>query len=76
MFPVKPEPVEVPEAEQQPEQPHVEPDLPEAEMDTATRLGVAQDLLRAATRKAIQDPDFRRIFESEDTVAEKWPVEI
>lgn len=45
-------------------------------MDTATRIGVAQDLLRAATRKAIQDPDFRRIFQSEDTVAEKWPVEI
>jgi hypothetical protein len=75
MFPVKLESAEEAEGER-PEQPHAEPELPEAEMDTATRLALAQDLLRAATRKAIQDPEFRRIFESEETVAEKWPVDI
>jgi hypothetical protein len=75
MIPVEPEAAEGADAEQ-PEQPHGEPELPEAEMDTATRLALAQDLLRAATRKAIQDPVFRRIFESPETVAKKWPVEI
>jgi hypothetical protein len=75
MFPVKLERAEGAEAEQ-PEPPHAEPELQEAEMDTANRLGLAQDLLRAATRKAIQDSAFRRIFESNETVAEKWPVEV
>jgi hypothetical protein len=75
MFPVKPGRAEDAEAEH-PEQPHAEPELPEAELDTATRLGLAQDLLRAATRKALQDAEFQRIFESNETVAEKWPVEV
>ena len=44
-------------------------------MDTAARLGIAQNLLRAATRKAIQDSDFRQVFQSDDTVAAKWPVQ-
>jgi hypothetical protein len=56
--------------------PHGEPELPEAEEDVAAPLALAQDLLRAATRKAIQDPVFRQVFGSEDTVHAQWPVDI
>jgi len=31
--------------------------------------------LRAATRRAIQDPAFRQIFDSPQTVAATWPVQ-
>jgi hypothetical protein len=75
MFRVRPEP-EQPAEDEEPEQPRGEPEPPEAEVDVAAPLAVAQDVLRAATRKAIQDPAFRQIFESEQTVATKWPVEI
>jgi hypothetical protein len=59
-----------------PEQPHGEPEPPEAEPDVAAPLALAQDLLRATTRRAIQDPAFRQIFESDDTVRAKWPVNL
>lgn len=59
-----------------PEHPHGEPEPPEAEVDVAAPLALGQDLLRAATRKAIHDQAFRRIFESEDTVRAKWPVHL
>lgn len=73
MFHVEPEP----EAEDdQPTQPHGEPEPPEAEVDVAVPLALAQDLLRAATRKAIQDPAFRLIFESDDTVRARWPLQL
>jgi hypothetical protein len=72
MFQPKPEPGA---DEDIPEQPHGEAEPPEAGEDMAAPVALAQDLLRAATRKAIQDPAFRRIFESEETVAAKWPVQ-
>lgn len=71
MFHVDPEPAA---EEEGPEQPHGEP--PEAEAEVAAPLALAQDLLRAATRRAIQDPAFRQIFKSPETVAARWPVEI
>lgn len=74
MFQPKPQP-ERPGEGEQPEQPHGEPEPPEAGEDRAARVALAQDLLRAATRRAIQDPDFRQIFASEETVAAKWPVQ-
>jgi hypothetical protein len=75
MFQVRPKP-EQPAQDAEPEQPQGEPELPEAGVDIAGPLALAQDLLRAATRKAIQDPQFRQIFASDATVAEKWPVEL
>jgi hypothetical protein len=75
MFQPKPEPQEQAEGEQ-PEQPHGEPEPPEAQEDMAAPVARAQDLLRASTRKAIQDPEFREIFNSDETVAAKWPVQI
>jgi hypothetical protein len=75
MFQVRPKPGEqTPDG--QPEQPHGEPELPEAEADFAALVARAQELLRAATRKAIQDPEFRQIFASDESVAAKWPVDI
>ena len=75
MFQTKPEPQQLAEDEQ-PEQPHGEPEPPEAGEDVAARVALAQDLLRATTRRAIQHPEFRKIFASEETVAAKWPVQI
>jgi hypothetical protein len=43
--------------------------------DVAAPLALVQDLVRAATRKAIQDAAFRQIFESPQAVAAKWPVQ-
>lgn len=59
-----------------PEHPHGEPEPPEAEVGVAAPLALGQDLLRAATRKAIHDQAFRQIFETEDTVRAKWPVQL
>jgi hypothetical protein len=74
MFHVEPKPEEPPEDEE-PEQPHGEPEAPEAAEDIAAPLALAQDLLRAATRKAVQDEAFRQIFDSDDTVRAHWPVQ-
>jgi hypothetical protein len=62
-------------ADEEPEQPHGEPEPPKAATDVAAPLALAQDLVRAATRKAIHDAPFREIFESPQTVASKWPVQ-
>jgi hypothetical protein len=75
MFHVEPT-REEPAVEEEPEQPYGEPEPQEAAVDAAALLALAQDLVRAATRKAIQDVPFREIFESPDAVAAKWPVEI
>lgn len=75
MFHVVPEP-EQPPPDEEPEQPHGDPEPPEAAIDVAAPLALAQDLLRATTRKAIQDPTFRQIFDSAQTVAARWPVRI
>lgn len=61
---------------EEPEQPGGEPEPPEAEADVAAPLARAQDLLRAAARKAIEDAEFRAIFDSDESVAAKWPVKI
>ena len=50
----------------EPEQLHGEPEEPQAGEDIAAPVALAQDLLRAATRKAIQDPVFRQTFESDN----------
>jgi hypothetical protein len=60
----------------EPGQPAGEPEPPEAEPDVAAPLALAQDLLRAAARRAIEDAEFRSIFESDESVAAKWPVQI
>jgi hypothetical protein len=75
MFHVEPTPEEA-MADEGPEQPHGEPEPLEAANDIAAPLALAQDLVRVATRKAIQDATFRQIFESPQTVAAKWSVQI
>jgi len=72
MFRVRPEPEHQADGKEQPEG---EPEPPEATEDIAAPLALAQDLVRAATRKAIQDPAFREIFESDAKVAARWPVQ-
>jgi hypothetical protein len=62
--------------DEEPEQPEGEPEPPEAGLEMAAPLALAQDLVRAATRRAIQDSAFREIFASDETVGAKWPVEI
>jgi hypothetical protein len=71
MFKAQPQPP----AEEQPEQPHGEPEPPEAEPDAVAPLALAQDLLRGVTRRAIQDAEFRQAFDSPESVAARWPVE-
>jgi hypothetical protein len=72
MFKVKPERT----ADDGPEQPHADREASEAEADDVAPLAMAQDLLRASTRKAIQDSDFRAVFASEDTLRSHWPVRL
>jgi hypothetical protein len=74
MFHVEPRP-EPAVTDEGPEQPHGEPEAPEVATDVAAPLALVQDLVRAATRKAIRDAAFRQIFESPRTVAAKWPVQ-
>jgi hypothetical protein len=33
-----------------------------------------QVTLRGATRRAIEDPDFRATFEADERIAERWPA--
>ena len=49
---------------------------PETETDREALSEVAklQDVLRAAVRRCVEDPDFRAIFESDDAIAQRWPV--
>jgi hypothetical protein len=56
------------------ELPHGEPDPPDAEVEPAAKLALAQDLLRATARKAVQDAGFRSIFDSKDSIAAHWPL--
>jgi hypothetical protein len=58
----------------EPEQPHGEPEHPEANENEVAPFALAQDVLRAASRKAIEDGEFRAVFESEDSVRARWPV--
>ena len=34
-----------------------------------------QDVLRAAVRRAIEDPEFREVFREDDAIRERWPVD-
>jgi hypothetical protein len=38
------------------------------------KVATAQDVLRAAIRKAIEEADFRAIFASDQAIRERWPV--
>jgi hypothetical protein len=73
-FRVRPQP-EAP-MEGEPGQPEGEPEPPQADPGDAAFLAKAQDLIRAITRKAIQDSKFREAFESPESVAAQWPVEV
>jgi len=38
------------------------------------KVARVQDLLRAATRKGIEDPDFASTFTDAETIRARWPV--
>lgn len=42
--------------------------------DAAAKVAKLQAVLRAAIRRAIEDPDFRAVFGSDDTIRTRWPV--
>lgn len=71
MFRVQVEPAA---GEDEPELPQAEPEPPEAELEPAAMIARAQDLVRATVRKAIQDADFRAVFQSAGTIAARWPI--
>lgn len=71
MFRVQPERDET----EEPELPHAEPEPEISEPEPAAKLALAQDVVRAATRKAIQDPEFRAVFESRESIAERWQLD-
>jgi hypothetical protein len=39
------------------------------------KIAKAQDVLRAAIRQAIEDDDFRAIFQSDDAIRARWPLQ-
>ena len=39
------------------------------------KIAKAQDVLRKAIRKAIEDEAFRAVFESEESIRARWPLE-
>jgi hypothetical protein len=39
------------------------------------RIAKAQDVLRSAVRRAIENDEVREVFESDDAIAERWPLE-
>jgi hypothetical protein len=61
-------------AADEPEIPEGEPQPPASEAEPAAKLALAQDLLRAAVRKAIQDGRFRETFVSGEAVDARWPI--
>lgn len=42
--------------------------------DDVKKIAKAQDVLRAAARRAIEDSDFRVVFESSDAITARWPL--
>lgn len=38
------------------------------------KIAKAQDVLRATARRAIEDDDFRAVFESKDAITARWPL--
>jgi len=39
-----------------------------------TEVAVLQDVLRLTIRRAIEDPHFRAVFETDDAIQERWPA--
>jgi hypothetical protein len=39
------------------------------------RIAKAQDVLRAAIRRAIENEEFRAVFETENAIRQRWPLE-
>lgn len=37
-------------------------------------VALVQDVLRAAVRRCIQDPEFRSIFDADRAIRARWPV--
>jgi hypothetical protein len=70
MFHLEPTPEQA-VAGEGPEQPHGEPEPPEAANGVAAPLALAQDLVRAATRKAIEDAAFRIAADSRCEMASR-----
>jgi hypothetical protein len=46
----------------------------DTEREALGEVAKLQDVLRAAVRRCVEDPEFREIFESDDAIRERWPV--
>ena len=55
--------------------PHAEPELEVSQPEPAAKVALAQDVVRAAVRKAIEYPEFRAVFESKEAIEERWPLD-
>jgi hypothetical protein len=49
-------------------------ELPEDERKVLSAIAAFQDLLRAAVRRAIEDPATQRIFDADDHIRARWPL--
>ena len=50
------------------------PDYTDREAEAIRELALVQDVLRAAVRTSINDPEFAAHFADETAVRAKWPV--
>jgi hypothetical protein len=53
-----------------------EPEGPQTRDEQSTFAAVAllEDVLRRAVRRAIEDPDFRQVFDADESIGERWPA--
>jgi hypothetical protein len=53
-----------------------EPEGPQTrdEESAFAAVAVLQDVLRRAVRRAIEDPDFRQVFDADETIGKRWPA--
>lgn len=54
--------------------PEAQEEIAEQHRQMVAESALLQRVVRAAVRKAIEDSDFRGLFESDDTVRQRWPV--
>ncbi len=55
-----------------------EPEGPQStdEQSALAEVALLQDVLRGAVRRAIEDPDFRQVFETDEHIEERWPASL
>ena len=56
--------------------PKNQPEIAEQHRQLVAEASLLQRVLRGAVRKAIEDADFRSVFEEEERVRQRWPVRV